>query len=199
MKHLKSFKIFESNSNEYLNIDEFLDRINLKEEVKENIKEWERKEFPGLKILYKSIEPNRFDGVIGGGIVDPDKIFINSSRMLGDDFIKTFILIHETKHLIQHKKGIFMPKYFDTVVNNNFESFKEGYLELEKDANDYAFKILSEIGFEEFLNNNTHIKQMLRRNESTHAVDEVFKMMKSDIEKTGAKNFFELIKTQIGL
>lgn len=126
---------------------------------------------------------------IAGVFMSGEDVFINKNAPAPPD-IKLFIAIHESKHADQHRKGEFIPSYFDPVIANNFERFKEGYERLEKEANDYAFNALSAMNIQLPMP-----ERMIRSNEV--AAQPVFGMMKRDIEEGKIDDWFDLLKSQI--
>ena len=128
---------------------------------------------------------------IAGGIIGPNEIAINSKVPMPPE-MKLLLLIHESAHLFQHEKQLFMGRYFDSVVNGNRKEFLDAYKELEKDANDYALKAVRELGFNRF---GRPFETIIRSNEEAGPM--VYDMMRADIEKYNPKNIFELIRKQI--
>ena len=170
-------------------IEEFVDNLRLPLEEKDVIIEWwnkYRKRFNIHKFDFNTTEP------ICGVFIDENTIAVNSKekRMPAELFL--FIILHESRHADQEKNDRFSERYFDTVVNDDKEAFLKGYKELETDANDYALKSMEEMGFDNFV---YHMGKMVRGNEKEG--ENVWKMMKADIEKFQAKTFSELIHKQI--
>lgn len=127
---------------------------------------------------------------IGGVIADNNVLYLNEKIRM-PEYMKLFVLIHESKHSDQYLDGSFEDGYFQTVVNDNKEKFIEYYKKSETEANDYAMNAMKEIGFEI----ERWEENFIRGNEV--ASEEVFEMMKKDIEKYKPKTFFELTKAQI--
>lgn len=106
--------------------------------------------------------------------------------------IKLFIAFHESRHADQYTEGRFEEPYFQTVVNGNKEGFLAAYEELEREANDYAFSCMRDLGFGPFINPQ---ERMLRGNERSG--EPVYEMMRRDIEKYNPQTFSELLMDQI--
>ncbi len=126
-----------------------------------------------------------------GGIIAPDAIAINSAVSKPEFMI--FLLAHEAKHLDQyaHDPHGFMDGYFGTVERNDLKAFLTAYKSIEQEANDYAFDVMSDIGFEEFVEDN---QSSLRNNENMG--QSIFGVIKKGIS-AGAKDLFEFIKSSI--
>lgn len=121
------------------------------------------------------------------GVFLEDGVAINSK--VGGDLMKVFIALHESRHLDQHRRGVFNP-YFMSVMDGDEGLFLKTYAELEKDANDYAIAAMTAMGFGEFAS-----QHFLRHNELAGRV--VFKMMSQDIRRYHPKTFFDLLRAQI--
>jgi hypothetical protein len=193
MINLKYFKdLFESQNEDIkgvgISIDEFCTRIGIHPPMIPAISEWWSKNRSNIKIHFfpfGSIEP------IAGVFLGTDTICINeNSRM--PPHIKMFLSLHESRHCDQHRDGIFMDGYYNTVLNNDLEGFLEAYSILERDANDYAIGSMREIGFSREMDRE---ENMLRGNE--RAGNMVYRMMKRDIERLNPTDFFDLLKKQI--
>lgn len=188
MKHLKSFKIFESISSSQISIEEFLQKINIPSYQQDSIIEWWYQNRNHIKIYYfpfKSTQP------IMGVFLGTDEICINSN-LYTPPFMKLFIALHESKHCDQHAENRFMEGYFDTVVNDDRESFLQAYSSLEREANDYAISSMRDIGFIREMDSE---ETRLRGNERAGSV--VYNMMKRDIERYRPTDFIDLLKKQI--
>jgi len=173
--------------NSYISIGEFLEQIRIPDN---GISEWWNDNSGKVvdKIYYFPFNTHE---PIAGGIIGPREIAINAKLPMPPE-MKLLLLIHESAHLLQHEKQIFMGRYFDSVVNGNREEFLEAYKELEQDANDYALKAVRELGFNRF---EGPFEVMVRGNEQAGPM--VYDMMRADIEKYNPKNIFELIRKQI--
>ena len=66
------------------------------------------------------------------------------------------------------------------------------YVNLEKEANDYAFSTMKELGYEDFVEKNEYF---FRSNENNG--NQVFHSMKSEIQKSNADNIQELVISMI--
>jgi hypothetical protein len=188
MKHIKSFKIFESLTEEnQISIEQFLNEIRIPSNKVQQITEWWRQN-RDIKIYYfpfSSPQP------IAGVFLGTDSIAINS-RLPMPPHVKLFLALHESRHCDQHAQGIFMEGYYDTVVNGDKDSFLQSYRELEKDANDFAINSMREMGFEREMN----MEEMrLRGNEG--AGNMVYQMMTNDISRLNSTDFIDLLKKQI--
>jgi hypothetical protein len=122
-----------------------------------------------------------------------NKVAFNSTSFAPPE-VKLFILIHESRHADQQSSNDdgFDDRYFNSVLSDNKNEFIEMYKSIEKDANDFAVKSMNEMGFDEFIN----LQEIqLRGNE--HMGDQVFSMIKKDIQKNGSTDFKSLIYSQI--
>lgn len=189
MKIIQSYKLFESLNN-YISIEEYLNMIGISEYKIPQILEWWYKNLSNIKIYYF---PFSTQLPIIGVFLGTDEVAINKNMYI-PPFMKLFILLHESRHCEQHKEGIFMKGYYDTVVNNNKEEFLKNYQILEQDANDFAINSMKMCGFEyEMEKEESH----LRMNENGGY--QVYNMMKNDIIKYNPIDFIDLLKKQIGL
>lgn len=187
MKHIKSYKIFESLSGE-VSIDEFITKIGIDTDKKPLIIDWWNQNREGFKIYYfpfSCFEP------IAGVFLDVDTVCINQN-MNFRPFMKLFIALHESRHADQHREERFMSGYFDTVIENKKDEFLEAYKELEKDANDFAIQSMIECGFGDDMN---RFGYQLRSNENSGRM--VWDLMKRDIQKFKPIDFIDLLKKQI--
>jgi hypothetical protein len=189
MKHVKSFKLFESLTGEnQIQIDQFLTEIGIPSNKIQQIVEWWSQNRGNIKIYYF---PFRSPQPIAGVFLGTDAIAINS-RLPMPPHVKLFLALHESRHCDQHAQGIFMEVYYDTVVNGDKSSFLQSYAELEKDANDFAINSMREIGFEREMD----MEEMrLRGNERTGEM--VYQMMTNDINRLNPTDFIDLLKKQI--
>lgn len=201
---MKNIKLYNTFINEQLDIkdslitiEEFLDYnnvVNLREEI---INWWNnnRKRFNIYFFEFNTNEP------IIGVFYKENDIYINkkiSNNMPNlpnmeniNNIIKLYVLFHESRHADQYINNDFEKKYFDTVYNNQEEDFLKNYIELEQDANNFAFDAFNNIG----IIIPPHIHFMLKSNEN--AGKQVFNMMKNDIEKYKVDNIFDLYKKQL--
>ena len=85
-----------------------------------------------------------------------------------------------------------MTGYYDTVVSGEKQSFLQSYIDLEKDANDYAFNSLREMGLERL-----YQFEELRLRGNQGAGEMVYRMMTEDIERFRPVDFIDLLKKQI--
>lgn len=189
MKHLKSFKVFESiTEGNQISIEQFLTEIRIPENRKQQIVEWWNQNREGIKIHYfpfSSPQP------IAGVFLGTDIIAINS-RLPMPPHVKLFLALHESRHCDQHSQDIFMSGYYDTVVNGDKEAFLQSYAELERDANDFAVDSMIAMGFEREMS----MEEMrLRGNE--RAGEMVYQMMTNDISRLNPTDFIDLLKKQV--
>ena len=190
MRNLKYFRVFENQNLPIVSIEEFLREIRIDSELIPSISEWWNENRSGIEIYFF---PFQCEEPISGVFLDDNKICVNS-RMAIPSHIKLFLALHESRHCDQQKSGIFMEGYYDTVLNDDIKGFLKTYLDLEKDANDFAISSMREIGFSrEF---DIYLERHLRGNE--RAGNAVYSMMKKDIEKYKPTDFFDLLKKQIG-
>lgn len=173
-----------------MTIEEFVDNLRLPLEEKDVIIEWwnkNRKRFNILYFKFNTTEP------INGVFIDENTVAVNSkiANQIPAEIL-LYIILHETRHADQEINDKFSDRYFNTVLNDQKEEFLKGYSELEKDANDYAIKSMIEMGFDNFVN---YMERMMRGNEREG--ENVWRMMRADIEKFQAKSFSELLTKQI--
>ena len=173
-----------------ITIEEFVDKLRLPLEEKDIIIDWWNKNRKRFKILYfkfNTTEP------ICGVFLDENTIAVNSkeSYRLPSEIL-LYIMLHESRHADQEVNDKFSERYFNTVLNDDKEAFLKGYKELESDANDYAIESMKEMGFDNFVN---HMGKMMRGNEREG--ENVWKMMKADIEKYKSQTFSDLLLKQI--
>jgi hypothetical protein len=188
MKYIKSFKIFESINQPVIPINEFLQRIRIPNHLINDISNWWMENRSHIKIHFFPFQSSK---PIAGVFLGEDTICINE-RIPMPPHMKLFLALHESRHCDQHKEGRFMDGYYNTVVNNDKESFLRYYKELEEDANDFAISSMRELGFDREMNSE---EQRLRGNEG--AGNMVYNMMKDDIEKYQPIDFFDLLRKQI--
>lgn len=170
-----------------IKIEDFLLEIGIEKESIQKISNWWNKNIKKISIYhldFKTQDP--IIGIYGG----ENKIFIRKKSETLPEF-KLFILIHESFHRIHEKNGT-MEKYFNLVKENNLIEFSKVYSRSEKEANDFAISSMVNLGFYNFINSK---EKYLRGNEFMGS--KIFYIMKNDIEKTGSKNFKELILNQI--
>jgi hypothetical protein len=191
IKKFNDFLLNESVSEDQLpgmiSIEDFLIEIGIREEFIPGVCEWWDLNRQGISIHY--FEFNSQDPIIGVYIGE-NKVAINKrSRELPD--FKLFIAIHESFHCDQEKKGE-MDNYFNYAKDGDMREFSNLYQRVEKEANDFAISSMRELGFSQFID---FSERRLRGNE--FAGPQVFSMMRRDIQKAGAKNFKDLLLTQI--
>jgi hypothetical protein len=191
---LKSFLQFitESRGTDILDnsigIREFLESIEISANHHDHIVEWWRENRARIRIHYfrfTSVNP------IMGVFLGEGDIAINS-KVSTPGWMKLFLALHESRHCDQHAKGILMPGYWDTVVAEEEDLFLEEYFSLEKDANDFAFESMVEMGFEREMRESG---SRLRGNEGAGKI--VYQMMRRDIQKYQPTDFIDLLKMQI--
>lgn len=188
MKHIRYFKIFESSIGKpTVTIEQFLEKIGLGRDPKfSRIIEWWKANRSNIKINYFSFSsPHPIAGVYLGS----DEIAINE-RLPMPPHIKLFLALHESRHCDQEAQGIIESGYYDTVVRGDMNSFLQSYMDLERDANDFAINGMTEMGFDMRLE-----EPRLRGNEGAGQM--VYRMMMDDISKLNPINFIDLLKKQI--
>lgn len=189
MKIIKSYKLFESLNN-YISIEDYLNMIGIPQYKIPKIVDWWYKNLSNMKINYFPFSTHL---PIFGVFLGIDEVAINKKTHV-PPFMKLFILLHESRHCEQHKNGIFMKGYYDTVVDNNREEFLINYKILEKDANNFAINSMKMCGFEQEMEKEEY---HLRMNENSG--NQVYNMMKNDILKYNPSDFIDLLKKQIGI
>ena len=185
MKYIKTFESFKQLPIP-ISINDFLKDINIQNIDK--ISDWWEENLNFVNIYYFSFNTHK---PIMGGLVEEKGVAINKN-FNAPPFIKLFLLIHESKHILQKFEVDFNDLYFNSVLNNNKQEFLDFYEKVEKEANDFAINIMKSFGFED------EMKRMnftLRSNERVGF--EIFNMMKNDIEKYKPKDIYDLIKKQI--
>lgn len=137
--------------------------------------------------------PFKTKSPIVGCFIENGRIAINSNQIgeMPPEMV-LFVLLHESRHSDQSKSGEYHKGYFQTVLDEDMESFRRIYKEAESDANVYALNTMNSMGFNIF----TRVSgPRLRRNEE--AADEIYSMMRSDILMYKPFNFPDLIIKQI--
>ncbi len=191
MKHLKHFQLFERLDNSTLvTIDQFIERIGIPNPMRPTISSWWNENRRDIRIhLFTFNSPQPIAGVFLG-----EDIIALNERVPMPPHVKLFLALHESRHCDQHREGIFMERYYETVVRGDRENFLRAYSELERDANDFAINSMRQIGFEREMDRE---EMMLRSNE--RAGDMVYQMMSADIRRLNPVDFFDLLKKQIGV
>lgn len=187
MKHLRSYKLFE-NLNNPVSIEQFLNEIGFQDNLKPQVINWWNQNRQGFKIHHFNFSSPK---PIAGVFLGVDEIAINK-RLPMPPHIKLFLALHESGHCNQHREGRFMAGYYDTVVSGEKQSFLQSYIDLEKDANDYAFNSLREMGLERL-----YQFEELRLRGNQGAGEMVYRMMTEDIERFRPVDFIDLLKKQI--
>ena len=191
MKYLQTYKLFEDLDNStQVSIDQFLEKIRIPEFKRPEIISWWNQNRTDFVIHYFDFSsPQPIAGVFLG-----ENIIAINSRLPMPPHIKLFLALHESRHCDQHREGRFMEGYYDTVVNGDKESFLQTYMDLERDANNFAIQSMRECGFDSEMN---FEEMRLRGNE--RAGDMVYRMMSNDIQRLNPTDFFDLLKKQIGV
>lgn len=193
MKNLVSWDLFESlQSQTPIPIEDFLDRIGIDPSRKSKIVDWWKENRSRINIYFFPFATNK---PIAGVFLGENDAAINSSMRI-PSFIFLMILLHESRHADQHKEGKFMDGYFQSVLYGDKGKFMKSYKELEKDANDFTIEAMKELGFENEMRREDETG-MFRGNEEIG--DVVYQMISADIEKFKPKDFFDLLRKQIGL
>lgn len=187
MRYLTDYRLFEAADRMELTIGEFLKKIGFANQPDRVIEWWNsnRKHIEIYYFPFSSPEP------IGGVVLGKSKIALNQ-RLPIPPHILLFLALHESRHCDQETMGIFNPKYYEPVVNGDFELFSEGYAELEKDANDFAVAAFREMGIYNLIEREV---DRLRMNE--RAAQFVYKMMRQDIRKYEPADFIDLLSKQV--
>lgn len=186
MRRLKTFSVFEAAATEVPGLvspAEFATEIGLPADKADLLSKWWSENRPGIKI---HLFPFRMGAY--GAIVGPDAVAINKAAPTDRNF-RLFLLLHESHHLVQHARGPeFHDEYFGSVAAGDEKAFAAAYVEYEREANDAALEGMRLLG--------VHIPEgMVRGNEGGARM--VYQMMRRDIESTGARDIFELIRKQI--
>jgi hypothetical protein len=129
-----------------------------------------------------------------GCCVNENIIAINNKKPNNNTLLSFFVLLHESRHCKHVKLGL-MTDYFKPVINNDLNAFKKIYLEVEKDANDYAFSVIYELELVPKTPQYSQFESGLRHNELTY--HHVFNMLSNDIKKYGVSNLTELVLNMI--
>lgn len=202
MKYLKSYsKLFDNyysykspndleDESGQISINEFVNKIGI--DRKDEIIKWWNENRNHIKLHIKSFNTRQ---PIAGIFLGSDMVYINGNLPpMMPPYIKLFLALHESRHCDQHRDGRFMSGYYDTVLNGDKEGFLSSYKELEKDANDYAFNAMRELGYQ------MREEHMLRENENSGQM--VYNMMSDDIKKFNLgpdSDFFDLLKKQVNI
>lgn len=191
MKHLLRFKLFENLDNStQVTIEEFIVKVGIPSFRSTEIINWWNQNRANIRIhLFPFASTQPIAGVFLG-----ENIIAINERLPMPPHIKLFLALHESRHCDQHRQGIFMEGYYNSVVNGDKETFLQTYRELEKDANDFAIQSMRSCGFEREM---SFEEVRLRGNE--RAGDMVYQMMSGDIQRLNPTDFFDLLKKQIGV
>ena len=191
MKHLSTFKLFERLDNSTLvTIDQLLERIGIPNHMRPQIVSWWNQNRSDIRIhLFPFNSPQPIAGVFLG-----ENIIALNERLPMPPHVKLFLALHESRHCDQHREGRLMSGYYDSVVNDDRETFLGSYRDLERDANDFAISSMRACGFSREMDRE---EVMLRSNE--RAGDMVYQMMSADIQRMNPVDFFDLLKKQIGV
>lgn len=191
MKHLKPFKLFENlDDSTLVTIEVFLEKIRIPEPLRPAIISWWIENRSEINLhVFPFNTPHPISGVFLGENV----IVINESSQM-PPHVKLFLALHESRHCDQHRDGVFMIGYYDTVVNGERDAFLQSYRHFERDANDFAIQSMRACGFGREMD---FEEVRLRGNE--RAGEMVYKMMSEDIRRLNPIDFFDLLKKQIGV
>ncbi len=170
-----------------ISIKEFLLEIGLDTNHIENIVKWWEKFRNNIQIHYFTFNTHL---PIFGGVCSEHSVAINK-KLYSEPLLKLFILLHESKHTDQICNNTIKP-YFDNAKEDNIDDFMFHYVNLEKEANDYAFSTMKELGYEDFVEKNEYF---FRSNENNG--NQVFHSMKSEIQKSNADNIQKLVISMI--
>jgi hypothetical protein len=188
---LKSFKewtrVFENLDNP-VGIREFLENIEISLEKHDRIVQWWEENRSNIRVHYfRFTSENPIMGVFLG-----ERDVAINSKTVAPGWMKLFLALHESRHSDQHREGVLIPGYWDTVVAEDEETFLAAYQYFEQDANDFAVQSMVEIGFEREMQGN---ERRLRGNEGAGKL--VYQMMQRDIEKYQPSDLIDLFKMQI--
>lgn len=191
MKYIESYKewnkIFENLDNP-IGIQEFIENIGIPPTNRDRVIQWWNINRSEIRVHYFRFSAS--DPIMGVFLSERD-VAINS-KIPAPGWMKLFLALHESRHTDQHRAGEFMSSYWDTVVAGDEEDFLEAYHSFEKDANDFAFQSMIEMGFEQEMQAN---ESRLRGNEG--AGKQVYQMMRRDIQKYQPSDFIDLLKIQV--
>ena len=191
MKHLNTFKLFERLDNSALvTIEQLIERIGIPNPMRPNIITWWNENRRDIRI---HLFPFNSPQPIAGAFLGEDVIALNEGLPM-PPHVKLFLALHESRHCDQHREGRLMPGYYDSVVNGDKETFLQAYIDLERDANDFAIQSMIACGFQREMG---FEERMLRGNE--RAGNMVYQMMSDDIQRVNPVDFFDLLKKQIGV
>lgn len=171
-----------------IRIDDFVSQIGFSGELAKNICDYWKRTRGEVKIFFF---PFACPQPILGAYIGDENLAINSRPPIPKE-MRLFILFHESQHIQQHQEGRLEEQYFQTVVNDDKESFIQNYQLLEDEANTFAFNSMRAVGLSDFSESQ---ERSVRSNE--RAGDGVFKMIKGDILRTKANSLAELIRIQI--
>ena len=188
MKNLRYYHLFESSIGKpTVTIEDFLQRVGLGRDPKfSRIVEWWKANRSDFKINYFTFSSPQ---PIAGVYLGTNEIAINE-RLPMPPHVKLFLALHESRHCDQEAQGIIQPGYYDTVVRGDINSFLQSYRELERDANDFAIRCMTEMGFDMRFE-----EPRLRANEGAGQM--VYAMMTNDIARFRPIDFIDLLKKQI--
>ena len=189
MKHLNTFKLFERlDESTLVTIEQLLERIRIPNPMRPTIISWWNQNRRDIGIHFFTFNsPQPIAGVFLG-----ENIIALNERLPMPPHVKLFLALHESRHCDQHREGVFMEGYYETVLRGDREGFLMAYSELERDANDFAINSMRQIGFEREMNME---EMMLRGNERAGGM--VYQMMTNDIQRLNPVDFIDLLKKQI--
>lgn len=169
-------------------ISDYIDDINdtIRPLDKNRVIEWWNNNLSNINIHYFDFANH----MIGGAAIDENNIAINRIHRIPAE-IKLFITLHECRHTYHYSNMGLERHYFETVIEGDKEEFLDQYQRLEADANDFAFRSCRELG----IIFPPQLQHQLRHNENIG--NQVYRMMKKDIEETGATSMKDLLLSQL--
>jgi hypothetical protein len=101
------------------------------------------------------------DRNVVGGMIDTDNVLLNANfniPFLDELKFTLYVVLHEARHLIQYNQNQY-DKYIKLAVDGDYDAFKDLYIYLERDANDFAEEIMLKLGYTDL--------SMFRQNEDS--------------------------------
>lgn len=187
MNYIKSFKVFE-NLNNPKSIEQFLEEIRMPQKFVPSICNWWNQNRSNIIIHHFEFTKGR---PIMGVALSGNEIAMNK-RFLVPPHMKLFQALHESKHCDQEREMKYSTEHFNAIVSGDKEQFLKNYLQLEREANNYAINSMKEMGLGKLIE-----FEEIRLRATELAGDMVFNDMREDIKKYNSTNLIDLFKKQI--
>jgi hypothetical protein len=189
MSYSNNFQVYEKSDNSNLiNIEQLVDEIGISDFMKPGVISWWNKNKRDIKMYFLPFLRRK---PLAALFLSEDTIVINEKLKMSPH-VRLFLILHETHHCEQYKDGRFTKGYYETVLRNDRESFTKAYVELQKEANDFAINSMIEIGFDIEM----EVAEM-RLRASERSADTIYNLMKEEISTLDPNNITEFQIKQI--